>query len=86
MRASAVAVIVAAGPGTRLGAGVPKALVELAGTPLVIHSLRALLNASSIESAVVVVSLSTKGLESTGAATPPVVLKVVLTMFESRPP
>jgi 2-C-methyl-D-erythritol 4-phosphate cytidylyltransferase len=58
MRASAAAVIVAAGPGTRLGAGVPKAFVELAGTPLVVHSLRALLNAPSIESVVVVVSPS----------------------------
>ena len=58
MRASAAAVLVAAGPGTRLGAGVPKAFVELAGTPLVIHSLRALLSAPSIESVVVVVSPS----------------------------
>ena len=56
MRTSAAAVIVAAGPGTRLGAGVPKAFVELAGTPLVVHSLRAILNVPSIESAVVVVS------------------------------
>jgi 2-C-methyl-D-erythritol 4-phosphate cytidylyltransferase len=56
MRASAAAIIVAAGPGTRLEAGVPKAFVELAGIPLVVHSLRGLLSARSIESAVVVVA------------------------------
>jgi 2-C-methyl-D-erythritol 4-phosphate cytidylyltransferase len=56
MGVNTAAVIVAAGPGRRLGAGVPKAFVELAGTPLVVHSLRALLNAPSIDSAVVVVS------------------------------
>jgi 2-C-methyl-D-erythritol 4-phosphate cytidylyltransferase len=33
-------VIVAAGSGTRLGYGMPKALVPLAGAPLLLHSLR----------------------------------------------
>ncbi|MDQ0259605.1 2-C-methyl-D-erythritol 4-phosphate cytidylyltransferase [Sinomonas atrocyanea] len=33
-------VIVAAGSGTRLGYGVPKALVPLAGAPLLLHALR----------------------------------------------
>lgn len=34
------AIVVAAGQGTRLGAGVPKALVPLAGEPLVVHAVR----------------------------------------------
>jgi 2-C-methyl-D-erythritol 4-phosphate cytidylyltransferase len=55
---SAVAILVAAGPGTRLGAGVPKGFVDLAGEPLVIHSLRAMLAAPSIASAVVVVPVA----------------------------
>ncbi len=49
------AIIVAAGPGTRLGAGLPKAFVELAGIPLVVRSLRALLRAPSIAAVVVAV-------------------------------
>lgn len=49
-----VAVIVtAAGSGTRLGAPVPKALVALAGEPLVVHAVRAA-RASGIASHVVV--------------------------------
>lgn len=52
---TAAAIVVAAGPGTRLGAALPKAFVELAGSPLVIRSLRALLGAPSVTSAVVVV-------------------------------
>jgi 2-C-methyl-D-erythritol 4-phosphate cytidylyltransferase len=51
----AAAILVAAGPGTRLGAGVPKAFVDLCGAPIVAHSLRALTRASCIASAVVVV-------------------------------
>ena len=34
------AIVVAAGQGTRLGAGIPKALVPLAGEPLVVHAVR----------------------------------------------
>ncbi|WP_291521396.1 2-C-methyl-D-erythritol 4-phosphate cytidylyltransferase [Branchiibius sp. NY16-3462-2] len=34
------AIVVAAGQGTRLGAGMPKALVPLAGEPLVVHAVR----------------------------------------------
>ena len=49
------AIIVAAGPGTRLGTSLPKAFVELAGLPLVVRSLRALLRAPSIDAVVVVV-------------------------------
>jgi 2-C-methyl-D-erythritol 4-phosphate cytidylyltransferase len=52
---TATAIIVAAGPGSRLGAGVPKAFVALAGVPLVIRSLRAMLAAPSVGAAVVVV-------------------------------
>jgi 2-C-methyl-D-erythritol 4-phosphate cytidylyltransferase len=51
---TAAAIIVAAGPGSRLGAGLPKAFVELGGCPLVIHALRSLLRAPSIATIVVV--------------------------------
>src|SRR4051812_44882240 len=49
-----VAIVVAAGSGSRLGGGVPKALRELAGRPLVVHSLEALA-AGGVDRAVVVV-------------------------------
>jgi 2-C-methyl-D-erythritol 4-phosphate cytidylyltransferase len=48
-----VALIVAAGSGERLGAGCPKALVELAGRPLLQWSIDALAQISSIEQIVV---------------------------------
>ncbi|MGD1058150.1 MAG: 2-C-methyl-D-erythritol 4-phosphate cytidylyltransferase [Solirubrobacteraceae bacterium] len=48
-----VALIVAAGSGERLGAGRPKALVELAGRPLVQWSIDALAGVSAIEQVVV---------------------------------
>jgi 2-C-methyl-D-erythritol 4-phosphate cytidylyltransferase len=48
-----VALIVAAGSGERLGAGRPKALVELAGRPLVQWSIDALAQVSAIEQIVV---------------------------------
>lgn len=48
------AVLVAAGTGERLGAGVPKGLVELAGEPLLVHGARALLTAASVDRIVVV--------------------------------
>jgi len=50
-----VAVIVAGGPGKRLGADRPKALVEIGGVPLFLRSLRAVLAAPAVTSAVVVV-------------------------------
>jgi 2-C-methyl-D-erythritol 4-phosphate cytidylyltransferase len=49
------AIVVAAGPGTRLGESRPKAFVPLAGIPLFVHSLRAILAADAVDSAVVVV-------------------------------
>jgi 2-C-methyl-D-erythritol 4-phosphate cytidylyltransferase len=52
---SVAAIIVAAGPGTRLAAGMPKAFVPLAGRPLVAHALRALLAVPAIDEAIVVV-------------------------------
>lgn len=48
------AIIVAAGPGTRLAAGMPKAFVPLAGVPLFVRSLRALLASTEIDQAIVV--------------------------------
>lgn len=42
MTASCWGVVVAAGRGERFGADRPKALLELAGTPLVVHAVRAL--------------------------------------------
>jgi 2-C-methyl-D-erythritol 4-phosphate cytidylyltransferase len=51
----AIALIVAAGSGERLGAGYPKALVELAGRPLFSWSCEALLAAPSIERVMVAV-------------------------------
>jgi 2-C-methyl-D-erythritol 4-phosphate cytidylyltransferase len=49
----ATAVIAAAGSGERLGAGGPKALVELGGRPLVAWSLAALAEAETVSAAVV---------------------------------
>jgi 2-C-methyl-D-erythritol 4-phosphate cytidylyltransferase len=51
--AQATAVIAAAGSGERLGAGGPKALVELGGRPLVAWSLAAMEAAASVTAAVV---------------------------------
>lgn len=50
-----VAVVVAAGSGVRFGGAVPKALVELAGRPLVRHSVEAL-TAGGVERVVVVIA------------------------------
>ncbi|MBK8461910.1 MAG: 2-C-methyl-D-erythritol 4-phosphate cytidylyltransferase [Nigerium sp.] len=49
-----VAIVVAAGSGSRLGATVPKALVEVAGVPLVVRAV-AQLGAGGVAEAVVVV-------------------------------
>lgn len=50
---SAVAVIAAAGSGSRLGAGGPKALVEVAGRPLIAWSVDALAGADAISGVVI---------------------------------
>ncbi|HSI81776.1 MAG TPA: 2-C-methyl-D-erythritol 4-phosphate cytidylyltransferase [Solirubrobacterales bacterium] len=50
---SATAVIAAAGSGERLGAGGPKALVEVAGRPLLAWSLGAFAAAASVDRAIV---------------------------------
>lgn len=51
---SIAAIVVAAGPGTRLGAGTPKGFVPLAGVPLFVRTLRAILAAPAIDEAIVV--------------------------------
>jgi 2-C-methyl-D-erythritol 4-phosphate cytidylyltransferase len=51
----AVAVVVAAGAGERLGAGVPKALVELAGRSLVARAVAAAASCRGVETVVVAV-------------------------------
>lgn len=48
------AIIVAAGPGSRLGAGIPKAFVAIGGVPLFVRSLRALLAVPAVQEAIVV--------------------------------
>lgn len=48
-------VIVAAGMGTRLGAGMPKALVPVAGEPLVVHALRRAYAVRGLRALVIVV-------------------------------
>lgn len=54
-----LAVVVAAGSGTRLGGEQPKCLRDVAGTPLVVHALRALA-AGGVSAAVVVVAPETR--------------------------
>lgn len=51
---SVAAIIVAAGPGSRLAAGRPKAFVEIGGVPLLVRSLRALLAVPDVGEAIVV--------------------------------
>ena len=53
MTTAATALIAAAGSGERLGAGGPKALVELAGRPLVTWCLDAFAEATGVERAVI---------------------------------
>ena len=65
-------VLVAAGQGTRLGAGVPKALVPLGhGThsaPIVVHALRAALRCRALTSVVVVAPADPEGMAQLAAA------------------
>lgn len=55
MENSISAIIVAGGMGTRLGAPVPKAFIDLAGSPLFTYSLRIFSNNSQIKKIIVVV-------------------------------
>jgi 2-C-methyl-D-erythritol 4-phosphate cytidylyltransferase len=50
-----VAILVAAGRGERLAAGVPKAFVPLGGHPLLVHAFRALARVQAVDEVVVVV-------------------------------
>lgn len=54
-RQATAAIIVAAGMGERLGAGKPKAFVDLAGKPMVAHTIASFTAAQSIDRIVVVV-------------------------------
>lgn len=49
----AAAIVVAAGSGERLGAAKPKALVELAGTPLVVRAVRGILDSGVARTVVI---------------------------------
>lgn len=60
--------MVAAGSGTRLDAGVPKAFVDLCGEPLLAHALRRVLDSGVVDELVVVVP------EAHRAPLPPVIL------------
>lgn len=53
--AAVVAVLPAAGSGVRLGAGVPKAFVELAGVPMLVRAVDGLLASGVVDHVVVVV-------------------------------
>jgi 2-C-methyl-D-erythritol 4-phosphate cytidylyltransferase len=55
MSGTTTAIIVAAGAGERLGKGVAKAFVPLAGEPMVMHAVRAFAAAACIDAVVVVV-------------------------------
>jgi 2-C-methyl-D-erythritol 4-phosphate cytidylyltransferase len=52
---NAVALILAAGSGDRLGAGVPKALVALRGRPMVLHVLETVAASEVVQSVILVV-------------------------------
>lgn len=54
MSGHVAAVIAGAGSGTRLGAQVPKALVELGGVPLIVHAIRGV-NEAGIDDVVVTI-------------------------------
>lgn len=58
---SAAAIVAAGGSGERLGAGAPKALVELAGRPMLEWSLRAFATAPGVGTAIVAAPPSSLG-------------------------
>ncbi len=64
----ACAILLAAGAGTRLAAGRPKALVEIAGRPLVAWSAAAIAATAEITASVLVVPQGAEGEEVAGAA------------------
>ena len=53
LTARVAAIVPAAGRGERLGAGGPKAFVTVAGTPLVVHAVRSLVGAQTVDLVVV---------------------------------
>jgi len=55
---SVVALVLAAGRGERFGGALPKAFVPLAGRPLLVHALSAMVEASAIDSAMPIVAAS----------------------------
>ncbi len=65
VQASVVAIVPAAGSGERLGAGVPKAMVPLAGEPLLSHAVRGLVADPRVR---LVVLAAPEGLEDEMAA------------------
>jgi 2-C-methyl-D-erythritol 4-phosphate cytidylyltransferase len=58
---SAAAILLAAGRGERLGSDVPKALAELDGRPLLLHSLDVVRSSASISSVLVAAPLGWEG-------------------------
>ncbi|MCF2707013.1 2-C-methyl-D-erythritol 4-phosphate cytidylyltransferase [Arcanobacterium haemolyticum] len=58
---SVVAVIAGAGYGTRLGSQGPKALVELAGEPLIVHAVRSMWRSGVIDRVVVIAPVEAMG-------------------------
>lgn len=51
----AQAIIPAAGSGTRMGSSIPKTLLPINGTPMIVHTLRAFENCASVDGVVLVV-------------------------------
>ncbi|MFT3876866.1 MAG: 2-C-methyl-D-erythritol 4-phosphate cytidylyltransferase [Propioniciclava sp.] len=72
----AVAIVVAAGSGSRLGAGMPKALVEVAGVPLVVRSVRQLA-AGGVGAVVVVVPADERAAFEAVLASAPIPVTIV---------
>lgn len=68
MAGKAAAILLAAGSGVRLGAGIPKALVLLAGVPLVRHAAEALAAVPAVEQIILVVPDGEDGARVSAAA------------------
>jgi 2-C-methyl-D-erythritol 4-phosphate cytidylyltransferase len=52
------AIIVAAGSGTRFGAGVPKQFLEIGGKPVLIHTLEKFENCAVVDEIILVLSVA----------------------------